>query len=58
MGSLFKRGSVWWSQVYVNGVAVRESCRTKDKAEAKRLLKEREAQVVRGERGCVAKRRG
>jgi hypothetical protein len=49
MGSLFKRGSVWWLQVYVNGVAVRNSCRTKDKVEARRILREREAQVVRGE---------
>jgi integrase len=49
MGSIYLRGRVWWSQVYVNGVPVRESCRTRDRGEAKRVLAEREAQVAHGQ---------
>ena len=55
MGSIYRRGQAWWSQVYVNGVAMRESCRTKDRAEAKRVLAEREAQDVKGQRIPIAK---
>jgi len=55
MGSLYRRGKMWWSQVYVNGVAVRESCKTKDRSEAKRVLAEREAQAVRGHRAPSGK---
>jgi hypothetical protein len=41
--------------VYVNGVAVRESCKTRDRAEAKRTLKERELQALLGERPIPGK---
>ena len=55
MGHIYLRGKTWWSQVYVNGVAVRESCKTRDRAEAKRVLKERELQALRGERPIPGK---
>jgi integrase len=55
VGHIYLRGKVWWSQVYVNGVAVRESCQTRDRAEAKRALKERELQALRGERPVLGK---
>jgi hypothetical protein len=49
MSSLYRRGKIWWLQVYQSGRAVSESTGTSDKAEARRLLKEQEGQVARGE---------
>jgi integrase len=49
MGSLYRRGKIWWLQTYQAGRAVRESTGTSDKAEARRLLKEREGQIAKGE---------
>jgi hypothetical protein len=46
MASLYRRGKVWWSKSYEAGKMVRASLGTRDKAEARRRLREREAQAV------------
>jgi len=48
MGSLFKRGNIWWVKYYQNGRPIRESTRAMQETEAKRFLKEREGQVAVG----------
>jgi len=48
MGSLFKRGKVFWIKYYVNGKPYRESSHSKKETDAKRLLKLREGQGVEG----------
>jgi hypothetical protein len=55
MASLYRRGQVWWSKSYEAGKMVRTSLGTRDKAEARRRLREREAQVIRGERPPASK---
>ena len=48
MGSLYKRGNVWWAKYYRNGRPVRESTgKTKEK-EAETFLKQREGAVAEG----------
>jgi hypothetical protein len=54
MGSLYRRGKVWWVKYYANGRSVRESTEiTGDSdtppAEAKRFLKVREGKAASGE---------
>lgn len=49
MGSLYKRGNVWWLKYYANGRPVRESSGSTKRSVATRLLKEREGKVVKGE---------
>ncbi len=48
MGSLYKRGDIWWVKYYQNGKSIRESTGTEKEAEAKRFLKLREGQVAQG----------
>jgi len=48
MGTLYKRGSVWWMQYYRHGKAYRESAGTTKESEAKRLLKVREGEISKG----------
>ncbi len=48
MGSLYKRGSVWWIKYYRNGRPIRESTATDKEMEAKRFLKLREGDVATG----------
>jgi integrase len=48
MGSLYKRGSVWWIKYYANGRPVRESTGTEKETEARRMLREREGRVAMG----------
>lgn len=55
MASLYRRGKVWWSKSYEAGKMVRASLGTRDKTEARRRLREREAQMVRGERPTASK---
>jgi hypothetical protein len=55
MASLYRRGQVWWSKSYEAGKMIRTSLGTRDKAEARHRLREREAQVVRGERPTASK---
>jgi integrase len=49
MGSLYRRGNVWWVKYYVNGRPTRESTGTEKETEAKRFLKEREGRVAMGQ---------
>ena len=39
MGSIYKRGEVYWVKYYRNGKPYRESTKSKKEADAKRLLK-------------------
>ena len=48
MGSLYKRGEVYWIKYYRNGKPYRESAKTDKETEAKRLLKHREGEIVQG----------
>jgi integrase len=49
MGSIYKRGDIWWVQYFVGGRPIRESSRSRKRAEAKRFLMEREGQVATGQ---------
>jgi hypothetical protein len=49
VGSLYRRGKIWWLQVYQAGEAMRKSTGTSEKAEARRLQREREGQIAKGE---------
>ncbi len=48
MGSIYKRGNVFWIKYYRSGKALRESSRSTKESDAKRLLKLREGDIVRG----------
>ena len=48
MGSIYKRGKVWWLKYYVDGRALYESARTPDHRVASDLLKEREVDIAKG----------
>jgi hypothetical protein len=46
MSSLYKRGNMWWVKSYRAGRMVRQSLGTRDRAEATRRMREREAQTT------------
>jgi integrase len=48
MGSLYKRGKVWWIKYYRNGKSYRESSGTTKKMVAKKLLDRREGEIAQG----------
>jgi hypothetical protein len=48
MGSIYKRGNVWWVAYYVNGVLKRESSRSTKESIARKLLKQRLGEVTSG----------
>jgi integrase len=48
MGSLFKRGNVWWVKYHKNGRTFRESSRSEKKMVAKQLLSRREGEIADG----------
>jgi integrase len=48
MGSIYKRGAVYWIKYYRNGVPMRESAGSDKEKGAKDLLKQREGDIVRG----------
>jgi integrase len=48
MGSLYRRGSIWWIKYYSNGKAFRESSKSANLSNAKRLLHKREGEVSIG----------
>ncbi len=48
MGSIYKRGTVYWIQYYRNGKPYRESTKSKKEADAKRLLKRCEGEISEG----------
>lgn len=48
MGTLYKRGAVWWIKYYQNGVGMRESSHSTKESTAKKLLKLREGDIEHG----------
>lgn len=48
MGSLYKRGKIWWIKYYYNGKARRESSGSTKKMAAKRMLDRREGNIAQG----------
>lgn len=48
MGSLYKRGNIWWVKYYRNGKPYRESSGTTKKMVAKKLLDRREGDIAEG----------
>src|SRR5919108_176928 len=48
MGSLYKRGNVWWLKYYQHGRPVRESSGTSKETVARRMLRTREGDVEYG----------
>jgi integrase len=48
MGTLYKRGAVWWIKYYQNGVGMRESSHSTKESKAKSLLKLREGDIEHG----------
>src|ERR1700736_3399025 len=48
MGSLYRRGQVWWCKYYANGRPVRESTGTTKAKVAEQFLKRREGRVAAG----------
>jgi len=48
MGSVYRRGNVWWLKFYRHGKPHRESSGSKKKSAAVALLREREGRIVQG----------
>lgn len=48
MGSLFKRGKVWWVKYYKNGKSFRESSSSDKKMVAKQFLSRKEGEIAEG----------
>ncbi len=48
MGSIYKRGKVYWIKYYRNGKPYRETTKSQKEADAKRLLKKREGEISEG----------
>ena len=48
MGSIYRRGTVYWIKYYKNGKVFRETSRSEKKEIAKRLLKHREGEIAEG----------
>jgi integrase len=48
MGSIYKRGAVFWIQYYRNGKPYRESTKSKKESDAKKLLRLREGELAQG----------
>lgn len=48
MGSIYKRGNIWWIQYYRNGKPYQESSKSKKKMVASGLLKKREGEIAKG----------
>ena len=48
MGSIYKRGNIFWIKYYRYGKPYRESSKSNRKADAKRLLRKREGEIAEG----------
>src|SRR5579871_5045349 len=48
MGSVYRRGRIWWIAYYRNNVQIRETTRTTDEVEARKILRIREGDIARG----------
>jgi integrase len=49
MGTIYRRGRIWWIKYYRNGKPFRESSKSQKFSDAKRLLRRREGEVAIGE---------
>jgi len=49
MGTVYKRGNIWWIKFYQNGKPYYESTKSEDMVTARKLLKVREGDVARKE---------
>jgi integrase len=49
MGSVYRRGNIWWIKYYRNGNSFRESSKSRNVSDAKRLLRRREGEIATGE---------
>ena len=54
MGSIYKRGAVYWIKYYRNGIPMRESAESDKESVAKTLLKAREGDIAAA---CRSRRR-
>jgi len=45
-GSVFRRGTVWWVKYYRNGKPYRESSRSDEEADARKLLRKRQGEIA------------
>ncbi len=55
MGTVYRRGSIWWIKYYRNGKPFRESSKSQKISDAKRLLRRREGEIATGRFfGCRA----
>jgi hypothetical protein len=43
-----RQSAIWWIKYYRNGIPMRESSESEKESDAKKLLKQREGDVVRG----------
>jgi integrase len=48
MGSLYRRGRIWWVKYYRNGKPFRESSKSVNISDARRLLRKREGEIATG----------
>jgi len=48
MGSIYKRGNIYWIQYYRSGKPYRESTKSRKESDAKNLLKKREGEIANG----------
>ena len=48
MGTVYRRGRIWWIKYYRNGKPFRESSKSESVSDAKRLLRQREGEIGTG----------
>jgi hypothetical protein len=48
LGRIFKRGDIWWVSYHHRGKEYRESSRSQNEGEARKLLKKRLGEMGRG----------
>ncbi len=48
MGTIYRRGRIWWIKYYRNGKPFRETSRSRNVSDAKRLLRRREGEIGTG----------
>lgn len=48
MGTIYRRGDIWWVKYYIDGRPIRESTGTTKETEARRFLKQREGAAAEG----------
>ena len=46
MGSIYKRGTVWWYKIYNHGECIRKSTKEKDKHRAEKKMEQVQKKLV------------